>query len=59
MNEDNVRAPIQLRTERQSQELKRYFFSKPDPSIFTSIAPELSDLSNKTSSDFQALKLTS
>ena len=43
-NRDNVRAPIQFRGESQSQ----HIYSRTDPSIFTSIAPVLLDLSNKT-----------
>ena len=42
-NRDNVRVPIQFRRESQAQYLKRYFFSRTEPSIFTSIAPVFLD----------------
>ena len=42
-NKDNVRAPIQFWRESQPQHLKDYFFSRADPSMFTSIAPVLLD----------------
>ena len=40
-NRDNVRPPIQFRREGQPQHLKRYFFSRTDPFILTSIKPLL------------------
>ena len=58
-NRDNVRDPIQFRIESQPQHFKRYFPSRTDPSIFTSIAPVLLDYSNKTTWVFPALKSTS
>ena len=39
--------------------LKGYFVSVADPSMFTSIVPVILDQSNKTSLDFSALKSTS
>ena len=48
-NRDNVRAPLQFRTEVNPSILKDDFSSKTDPSIFTSIAPVLFDQSNETS----------
>ena len=55
----NVTAPIQSRGGRESQHLKKgFFFSRIDPSLFTSIAPELLDCSNETGWVFWELKLT-
>ena len=54
-----IRAPIQFRKDRQRQHLKRCFFWRTDPSIFTSIAPVLLDWSNETSWVFPVLKSTS
>ena len=54
-NRENVRIPIQFRRESQPQYLKRSFFLKKRPIIFTSIAPVLLDWSNKTSWVFPAL----
>ena len=50
-NRDNVSAPIQFRREIQVEhfKLKDDFFSRTDPSIFTSIAPLLLDQSNRNS----------
>ena len=56
---DNVRAPVQFRRERQPHHLKKDFCASPDPPISTSIVPESSDRSNKTSWFFPALRLTS
>ena len=55
----NVGAPIQFGRERQPQHLKRWFFLKSDPFVFTQITPKSLNWSNKTSSVFPALKSTS
>ena len=57
-NRDNIRAPIQFRREKPNI-LKDDFSSTTEPSIFTSIAPELLDRSNKTKWVFISLKSTS
>ena len=57
-NRDNIRAPIQFRREKPNI-LKDDFSSTTEPSIFTSIAPELLDQSNKTKWVFISLKSTS
>ena len=57
-SQDNVRAQIQFRNESQPQHLKRWFFLRNRPSIFTSIAPAFLDKLNETSSVFPALKST-
>ena len=57
-NRDNIRAPIQFRREKPSI-LEDYFSSTIEPSIFTSIVPELLDRSNKTKLVFLSLKSTS
>ena len=46
---DDVRAPIQIRTESQLQHLKKLLFLNNRPSILTSIAPVLFDQLNETS----------
>ena len=49
-NKDNVEALIQLRGESKPDHLKDDFYSRIDPSIFTStLAPVFLDRSNKTS----------
>ena len=63
-NIDSVRTPIQLRREKQFLDLKRLFFFKNRPMLFTSIVtpmelPELLDGANETSWVFPALKSTS
>ena len=59
-NRDHVRTPIQFRRESQLQMIfpQDDFSSRADPSIFTSIAPVLSEHSNKSSLVFPALKST-
>ena len=58
-NSDNVRALIQFRRESHPQYLKKWFFPKNGPIIFTSIVPVILDRWNKTSWVFPALKSTS
>ena len=53
---NNVRDQIQFRKERQPQHLKRWFFLKKRPTIFTSTAQVLSDRLNETSWVFPAWK---
>ena len=55
-NRDNVTAPIQFRKRDSPSILKEDFSSRTDPSIFTSMAPELLNRSNGTVSVFPALK---
>ena len=55
-NRDNVTALIQFRKRDSPSILKEDFSSRTDPSIFTSIAPELLNRSNGTGSVFPALK---
>ena len=52
----NIRALIQFNLERLLQYLKRSFFSRMNPSIHISIATELLDRSNKTTSLFSVSK---
>ena len=53
----NIRALIQFNLERLLQYLKRsFFFSRMNPSIHISIATELLDRSNKTTSLFSVTK---
>ena len=55
-NRDNVTAPIQFRKRDSPSILKEDFSSRTDPSIFTSMAPELLNRSNGRGSVFPALK---
>ena len=47
-NGDNAKATIQFWRERQPQHLEGCSFQRIDPSVFTSIAPVLSDWANET-----------
>ena len=58
-NRDSTRASIQFRKESKRKHLKRWFFLKNRPSIFTSLAQVLLDQSNETSWVFLVLKSTS
>ena len=53
INRDNVRSQLNLVEKVNPNILKNYFSSKTDLSIFTSIAPELLDLSNERVGFFQ------
>ena len=50
-NRGNVRVPIQFRRAKVNNSILKddFFFSRTDPSIFTSIAPVVLDQSNETS----------
>ena len=47
-NKDNARAQIYFRREKLPHNLKRRFSSRADPSVFTSMTPELVNWTNKT-----------
>ena len=57
-NRHNVRVPIQFRRENTPTILKDYFYSRIEPSIFTSVAPDLLNGLKETSLVFPALKST-